>query len=246
VYYTILGVVLTILVLFLLYKGIYDVSKSAMKKRSAIKASDVNFDDETDQQSMTVEPSQSATSKTPIKRHQKWVWAIGVLVVTAVAIYPVIMAIIDSPYDTYKKNASALMNKRSQIMQDASATADQYGKDDGGTASLTDLGAIQTRLSLLADKYISTYQTYYDQLKEISDELSKITPPSEFKAFHELYLKSCDSYLKFFASVIKGLGLLKNIDASAQALIQEAQAITNSHLNEANNYNKQAGEAWPE
>lgn len=148
--------------------------------------------------------------------------------------------------NAYISNAKDLVEKRTGLIDEENSNAIAFGEEFKNIAAYTDLTLMRTSYSELADKYISIFQGYSDQLKSIKDEFALMEPPSQFRKFHDLFLKSCDSFSNACSSSVDSFRLLKNIDESTGSQMASISAAIDRYSNEGEDLTNKAQQAWPE
>lgn len=153
----------------------------------------------------------------------------------------------DSSSAKYQHDMSELTARRKQLLSAVTETNNEWAKDDGGISAsgTADVATLQNAMSSLVDKYTAIYQGYYSELEKMTQQAREMTPPTAYKKFHGLYVKSCEGYLDWLESISEGLAPLKHFDTNTQVLMQKAQAHTDQLLESAKSYNDQAIEAYP-
>lgn len=148
--------------------------------------------------------------------------------------------------NAYISKAKDLAEKRTGLIDEENSNAIAFGEEFKKIAAYTDLTLMRTSYSELADKYVPIFQGYYDQLKSIEDEFASMKPPSQFRKFHDLFLKSCDSFSNACSSSVDSFRLLKNIDESTGSQMASISAAIDRYSNEGEDLTNKAEQAWPE
>jgi len=197
------------------------------------------------------EVAKSETEAVKVKRGiGKYGVVLGILgvVVAVVATSTIIIWSRDKNNKTnaYDTKAKGLVEKRTRLIDEENSSATAFGEEAKTIAAYTDLTLLRTSYSGLADKYVPIFQGYYGQLKSIRDEFALMEPPSQFRNFHNLFLKSCDSFSNACSSSVDSFRLLKNIDESTESQMTSISAAIDRYSNEGEDLTNKAQQAWPE
>lgn len=165
---------------------------------------------------------------------------LGVVVVSSIITWSVHNK--KNAYVTKANKSVAIFNK---LVLEEGATDAALAEGLKQVETNTDPTSLQAGCSGLADKYIPIFQGYYDRLKSIKDEFALMRPPSEFQKFHDLFLRSCDSFCKGFTSYMDAFRLLQNINESTGSQVTGIAATAARYLKEGNDLSTQANQAHP-